>query len=124
MDVLLVGNLEFGAVVSALSLVQGHLGREVNPSVHSAREFKFRLVQGHHFLKRVMEGNKVFLVGDERELASRLRAATGREAVSLQEWTLLGTSGLRFSRYRLHDGEYPLGIYAFSDMMDGFPGSS
>lgn len=68
-DVLVVGNLEFAAVVSALGPVQERLGREINPTVYPPHEFRSRLARGHHFLKGVMQGDKVFLIGDERELA-------------------------------------------------------
>jgi len=68
-DVLIVGNVKFSEIVSALGTVQVRLGREINPTVYSAAEFRSRLARGHHFLKGVMQGSKVFLIGDERELA-------------------------------------------------------
>lgn len=68
-DVLIVGNVKFSEIVSALGTAQVRLGREINPTVYSAAEFRSRLARGHHFLKGVMQGSKVFLIGDERELA-------------------------------------------------------
>jgi predicted nucleotidyltransferase len=68
-DVLVVGEVSFGEIVSALGSAQDRLGREVNPSVYPQREFRRKLAQHHHFLTSVLREPKVFLVGDEHELA-------------------------------------------------------
>jgi len=68
-DILVIGNVKFADVVSVLGPVQDTLGREVNPAVYPPNEFRSKLAEGHHFLKTVMNGNRVFLIGDERELA-------------------------------------------------------
>lgn len=67
-DVLVIGDVSFADVVSALSPTQETLGREVNPSVYPPDEFSKKLADGHHFLKTVMAGEKLFLIGDESEL--------------------------------------------------------
>jgi predicted nucleotidyltransferase len=67
-DLLVVGDVAFAEVVSALAPVQEAIGREVNPSVYPVREFRRKLADGHHFLKTVVAGAKVFIVGDERAL--------------------------------------------------------
>jgi uncharacterized protein len=67
-DVLVVGNVGFGEVVAALAEAQSQLGREVNPTVYAPAEFRSKLSAGHHFLKSVLKKEKVFLIGDEREL--------------------------------------------------------
>jgi uncharacterized protein len=67
-DVLVVGDATFGAIVSALSAAQEKLVRDVNPSVYPVAEFRQKLVASHHFLTSVLNGPKIFLVGDEREL--------------------------------------------------------
>jgi predicted nucleotidyltransferase len=68
-DLILVGELTFGEVVAALAPVQDKLCREVNPIVYPPAEFQRKLVQGHHFLTRVLKEPKVFLLGGEHELA-------------------------------------------------------
>ncbi len=68
-DVMVVGEPTFGEVVSALAGAQETLAREINPSVYSPAEFRSKLKAGHHFLTTVLEGEKVFLIGDEHELA-------------------------------------------------------
>ncbi len=68
-DVLVVGEVSFAEIVSALGSAQEKLDREVNPSVYPPREFCRKLAQHHHFLTSVLREPKVFLVGDEHELA-------------------------------------------------------
>jgi len=68
-DLMLVGDITFAEAVRALRPAQARLGREINPSVYSPREFASKLAAGNHFLKTVMKGNKLFLVGGDRELA-------------------------------------------------------
>ena len=64
----LIGDASFGDVVSALQPAEEVIGREVNPSVYSAREFSAKLRAKHHFLSSVMAAPKVFLAGSEHEL--------------------------------------------------------
>ena len=67
-DVMVLGDTTFADVVAAVGPAQEQLQREVNPTVYPPAEFQMKLAAGHHFLKRVMAGNKVFLIGDERGL--------------------------------------------------------
>jgi predicted nucleotidyltransferase len=68
-DLLVIGDATFGDVVSALGPGQDMLGREINPTVYPKAEFKAKAKAGQHFLRAVMKGPKIFLVGDESELA-------------------------------------------------------
>ena len=68
-DILVVGDATFGEVVSALGAAQEKLGRDVNPSVYPVAEFRQKLAAGHHFLTSVLNNPKIFVLGDERELA-------------------------------------------------------
>ena len=67
-DLLVVGNVSFADVVAAIGPAQEQVQREVNPSVYPPDEFRAKLAARHHFLKSVMAGSKVFLIGDERGL--------------------------------------------------------
>jgi predicted nucleotidyltransferase len=69
-DVMVVGDVTFGEVVSALRPAQETLGREINPTVYPPGEFRSKLRANHHFLKSVVRGTRLFLIGDECELAS------------------------------------------------------
>ncbi len=69
LDVMAVGDVTFAEVVSVLGHVQEKLRREINPLVYPPEEFRLKLTADHHFLKKVVEGSKYFLIGDEHELA-------------------------------------------------------
>jgi predicted nucleotidyltransferase len=68
-DLLVVGAAQFGDVVSALGPAQEALGREINPTVYPVAEFGAKVASKHSFITQVMNGSKVFILGDERELA-------------------------------------------------------
>lgn len=68
-DLLVVGEITFARLVAALAPVQERLAREVNPTVYPAAEFGRRVRERQHFLTSVLGGPKIFLIGDERELA-------------------------------------------------------
>lgn len=68
-DLLVVGEATFAEVVVVLQWAQKALGREINPTVYPPDEFRAKVEGKHHFLSSVLEGPKIFLMGDERELA-------------------------------------------------------
>jgi len=68
-DMMVVGDISFGDVVSLLSSAEEKLGREINSVVYPIAEFKQKVRDDHHFVKTVLEGEKIFLIGDEDELA-------------------------------------------------------
>jgi len=68
MDVMVVGAISFGDIVTLLSPAEEKLGREVTPVVYPVAEFKQKVKEDHYFVKTVLEGEKIFLIGDEDEL--------------------------------------------------------
>jgi len=67
-DVMVIGRVSFEEVVSLLSPAEEKLKREVTPVVYPVAEFKKKVKEGHHFVKTVLEDEKIFLIGDEGEL--------------------------------------------------------
>jgi predicted nucleotidyltransferase len=67
-DLMVVGKATLDQVLSRLSIIEKGIGRPINPTVYSVEEFKSKLETGNHFLTSVLEGQKVFLLGDEDEL--------------------------------------------------------
>lgn len=67
-DVMVIGDASFADVTDALGRVQKAIGREVNPSVYAPADFRSKLAAKHHFLRTVLKSEKIFLIGDEREL--------------------------------------------------------
>jgi uncharacterized protein len=68
-DVFIIGDTSFGEAVEALTPAQEKLAREVNPTVYPLTEFREKVLQKHHFVTSVLRSPKLFLVGDESELA-------------------------------------------------------
>jgi len=67
-DLIVIGSCSFGEVVEALTGAQDRLGRELNPSVYPAAEFRSKVAGEHHFLTSVLSEPKIFLMGDKDEL--------------------------------------------------------
>lgn len=68
-DVMVIGDVSFAEGSEALARAQKAIGREVNPSVYAPADFRAKLAARHHFLRSVLKGEKIFLIGDGRELA-------------------------------------------------------
>lgn len=69
-DLMVIGQVGFGAVVEELQDAQRKLDREINPTVYPPEEFRERLADSHAFLGRVMRAEKIFLIGDDDELGA------------------------------------------------------
>jgi len=66
-DLMVIGDVSFFDVVTAVSSLQELLGREINPTVFTSAEFQQQLEQGDNFATRVMRKDKVDLMGGHRE---------------------------------------------------------
>jgi len=67
-DVMVVGDIGFGDVVSLLHESQATLRREINPVVYSVDSFKTRVEQNDSFIKEILNKPKLFIIGSEHEL--------------------------------------------------------
>ena len=63
-DLMVVGSTTLDALVRVVRPVEDALGREVNPSVYPAAEFKERLAGGNPFLQNVMDGPRKMIIGE------------------------------------------------------------
>ena len=69
-DLMIIGDdVSLSNISPLLRPAQESLRREVNPTGYRTAEFRRKLADGHHFITRVMEGEKVFLIGGEHELS-------------------------------------------------------
>lgn len=68
-DVMILGPTRLRDVVPSIRKAEARLHREINPSVYPVSEFQARLKRGDAFLKRVLAEPKLFLKGDDRDLA-------------------------------------------------------
>lgn len=67
-DLLVVGDITLVGVIPAVRLAESRLSREVNPSVYPVHEFRDKVKRGSSFLKRIMSGPKLYVVGDDHVL--------------------------------------------------------
>jgi len=65
---MIVGDVALDEILMQLAPVERVLGRPINPTLYSVNEFKSRLQSGNHFLRSVLSGEKVLLIGDTNEL--------------------------------------------------------
>ena len=68
-DLMIVGTLPFRELVSVLKPVEEHMQRSINPTLYSADEFKKKIRDKNHFLLTVMKSDKLFILGNEDDLA-------------------------------------------------------
>ncbi len=67
-DLLIIGDVSFSDVVVHLQAAQKTLAREINPTVYSSTEFNAKMREKNHFVTSLLNGPKIYLVGDENEL--------------------------------------------------------
>ena len=68
-DLMVIGEASFAEVSEVLGEAQKTIGREVNPSVYTVRDFGAKVKAKNHFLRTVLRAEKIFLIGDGDELA-------------------------------------------------------
>ncbi len=66
-DLLIVGNTDFGSVIDSLNGVEKKLGRDVNAKLFSRREWNAKVRAGDAFAAEILKGPKIKLVGDVDE---------------------------------------------------------
>ncbi len=64
-DVLIIGDIDFTEIVTALYSTQSSLGREINPKVYSREQWKTCLQKQDLFTQEVLNNPKLFIMGTE-----------------------------------------------------------
>jgi predicted nucleotidyltransferase len=67
-DLMIVGDLGLKDLSAALSRAEGRLNREVNAYTFSMDEFVEKAKSKSHFIRSVLEDEKIFVIGNERDL--------------------------------------------------------
>jgi len=67
-DLMIVGNISLEELMPTFAKAQALLGREINATVYSPKEFRSKVDGGNHFLQSVLKDKKLFLIGSEDEL--------------------------------------------------------
>ncbi len=73
-DLLIIGCVGLADIAPALRQAETRLNRPVNPILYTQEEFATKYTAGHAFLQTVLDGEKLFILGDPHALA-----ATGNE---------------------------------------------
>jgi len=68
-DVLVLGNIGFADVISALHPMQEVVQREINPVVYRAEDFRAKLSSNNTWALEVVEKPKLFLIGGADDFA-------------------------------------------------------
>lgn len=63
-DLMIVGEVTLDEVLAQLAPVEPRIGRPINPTLYSVSDFKIKIDSGNHFLRSVMQGKRVFLIGE------------------------------------------------------------
>ena len=80
-DLLIVADgLTLEMLYSALAPVEASLGRRISPTLYTKREFDTRRAAGHPFLARVLEGERLLLIGSEDDPAGTRQPGADRSA--------------------------------------------
>ena len=67
-DLLVIGSVGLAELAPVLRRAEERLGREVNVTCYSVREFRAKVAEGDHFLAAVLRGPKQFVKGDRSDL--------------------------------------------------------
>ena len=67
-DLLVIGSVGLAELAPVLRRAEERLGREVNVTCYSVREFRAKVAEGDHFLAVVLRGPKQFVKGDRSDL--------------------------------------------------------
>ena len=70
-DLMLISDtLSYADVFAALEIAVSFLGRPINPTVYSTKEFNHRIIKGNSFIKRVLAQTKLWIIGNDSDLPS------------------------------------------------------
>ena len=67
-DLMVIGSVGLADFAPALRKAEGQIGREVNVTSYSTREFRKKVAAKDHFLTEVLRGSKEFVQGNQRDL--------------------------------------------------------
>jgi predicted nucleotidyltransferase len=67
-DLMVIGDVGLAELAPVLRRAETRLGREINATTYSTREYRIKVAAGDHFLSEVLQGPKEFVKGDQRDL--------------------------------------------------------
>lgn len=79
LDVAVIGDAPSSELLDLLDPPPGLLGREFNPTVYGPAEFAAKYREKGSFVERIVKAPKLFIVGNEDELAKILESEAARQ---------------------------------------------
>jgi predicted nucleotidyltransferase len=67
-DLIVIGSLGLSKLSPILEVAEGRLSRSVNANVYTPREFTKKIDAKNHFLRAVLDKEKLFLIGNKDDL--------------------------------------------------------
>lgn len=67
-DLIVIGSVRLADLLPTVRRAQERIGREVNPTVFAPEDLRDRVQRGEPFIRRVLEGDRLFLIGTADEL--------------------------------------------------------
>jgi uncharacterized protein len=67
-DLMVIGDLGLRDLSGLLSGIEEKIGREINPHVLHGDDFRKRVRAKEHFVSRIMESPKIFIIGSQDDL--------------------------------------------------------
>lgn len=83
-DLMVIGDASPSEVNAAIQPAMDRLAREVNSTVYSVEEFTKKLKAGYGFHRGVLDKDKLFVLGNERELAAAFERGSRRGGAGRQ----------------------------------------
>ncbi|HMS42234.1 MAG TPA: nucleotidyltransferase domain-containing protein, partial [Pyrinomonadaceae bacterium] len=68
-DLMIIGSSGLAEISPILRDLERKFNREINATCYNLNEFQKKVGAGNHFLTQVLRKEKIFLIGDENELA-------------------------------------------------------
>jgi len=69
-DLMIIGDVSTRAAAKVVAEIKKVVNREVNLSVYRRDEFRERVLEGNHFAIRLIDTEKIYIVGDDEALSS------------------------------------------------------
>lgn len=66
-DLMIIGKLDEDALIDRIDRLETKLNREINYHLYSVSDFRHKLLKKDHFLARIVQTQKIFLIGSEDE---------------------------------------------------------
>jgi predicted nucleotidyltransferase len=86
-DLMVVGRAPLSEISKVLPEIEKEIGREINPTVYTTKEFLQNVREGHHFLTSVLETQLIFVHGTANDLAKLTGRSIGEASQNKREGT-------------------------------------